>query len=256
MVVVAHPDDEVIGAGALMGRLAGATVVHVTDGAPRDLVDALAAGYVTASAYAEARRREAEAALALLPNRRVTVVGIGVPDQTAALALVPLAHIIHSLIADGRTDVVLTHAFEGGHPDHDAVAFAVHAAARLTARSGRAPPRVVEFASYHGSAGALAVGDFLPGSGPPAMSLQLSPDEQALKRQMLRRFETQARTLRPFLHPLAMERFRTAPRYRFTHPAHAGRLWYDWFGWGGVTGERWCALAAAALADLELAEPL
>ncbi len=36
LVVVAHPDDETIGAGALLARLRDVRVVHVTDGAPRD----------------------------------------------------------------------------------------------------------------------------------------------------------------------------------------------------------------------------
>jgi hypothetical protein len=35
----AHPDDETIGCGAQLPRLSGITIVTVTDGAARDLVD-------------------------------------------------------------------------------------------------------------------------------------------------------------------------------------------------------------------------
>jgi len=45
MAVVAHPDDETVGAGALLDRLDDVVVVHVTDGAPRDLADARSAGW-------------------------------------------------------------------------------------------------------------------------------------------------------------------------------------------------------------------
>ena len=40
MVIVAHPDDETIGAGARLGGFREALVVHVTDGAPRSGEDA------------------------------------------------------------------------------------------------------------------------------------------------------------------------------------------------------------------------
>ena len=35
-VVVAHPDDEMIGLGSRLSELGGVTLVYVTDGAPRD----------------------------------------------------------------------------------------------------------------------------------------------------------------------------------------------------------------------------
>lgn len=63
-VVGAHPDDETIGAGAQLARLRRLTLVHVTDGAPRNGRDAAAAGFADPRAYAEARRAELDAALA------------------------------------------------------------------------------------------------------------------------------------------------------------------------------------------------
>src|SRR5581483_7709934 len=36
IILAAHPDDETIGASALLGRVPGVTVVYLTDGAPRD----------------------------------------------------------------------------------------------------------------------------------------------------------------------------------------------------------------------------
>jgi len=256
MVIVAHPDDEVIGAGALLGRLSGPLVVHVTDGAPRDLVDARSAGFDTAEGYAAARRREAVRALALLPSKVPLPAELRVPDQEASRSLVALARRIAHLLGRERPDAVITHAYEGGHPDHDAVAFAVHAAGRLLAGSGTRPPSLHEVTGYHGRGGALVVGRFLPRPGGRAGALRLTAAERQRKRRMLGCFGTQARTLEPFMHRLRLERVRLAPAYRYSAAPHRGQLWYEHFGWGGLTGEEWRVVAAAGLRELGLEEPL
>src|SRR5919106_759771 len=62
-VVVAHPDDETIGCGALLRRLSGVRVVLVTDGAPRNLFDARTYGFQSAEDYAAKRSAELASAL-------------------------------------------------------------------------------------------------------------------------------------------------------------------------------------------------
>jgi hypothetical protein len=57
-IVVAHPDDETIGCGALLSRLNGCTVILVTDGAPRNLMDAQAHGFTSTADYAAWRAVE------------------------------------------------------------------------------------------------------------------------------------------------------------------------------------------------------
>ncbi len=131
-VVVAHPDDETIGCGGQLGRLEGITLVHVTDGAPRNLRDTRAHGFATPEAYAAARRQELETAAGIAGIGPEALIGLGVPDQQAAFRLADLARRLAALFSEREIAVVLTHACEGGHPDHDAVAFAVHAACRLS----------------------------------------------------------------------------------------------------------------------------
>ena len=146
---------------------------------------------------------------------------------------------------------MLTHAYEGGHPDHDAAAFAVRAALALLAARGAPVPAAAEFPSYHARGPAMVFGRFLPG-GPRARAARLSPEEHALKRQMLDCFATQRAVIARF--PTHTERFRPAPDYDFRRPPHPGRLLYERFGWG-MTGKEWRALARAATRTLGLAAP-
>ena len=247
-VIAAHPDDEVIGAGGQLARLLGVAVVHVTDGAPRNRRDALAAGLSTRHAYADLRRQEAIAALALAGVSPDRLFAFGIVDQEASLQLVPMAVRVASFIEDHAIDSVLTHAYEGGHPDHDATAFAVHAAVSLIARSRGAAPAIIEMSGYHAGPQGLATSTFLPGDTVD-LTLRLGTSQREAKRRMLACYRTQAATLAPFA--VDIERFRAAPAYDFAQPPHPGPLWYEQFDWG-LSGEQWRALAAAALRELDL----
>ena len=291
-LVVAHPDDEVIAAGASLHLLTNLLLVHVTDGAPRGLNDAARAGFSSPEAYAAARRAELSQALRVA-RCAATRIGLAIPDQDASKNMPGIARSLAGLFAQHGTQVVITHAYEGGHPDHDATALAVHAAA------GRVSGGVIEFPGYYAAPdGSLVTGEFLPGpyaegieqpdevanparhceersgaatggsqssrAGPSELTPQerlamteslqrttvnivLNEEEQALKRAMLDCFVTQARMLASF--GTATERFRPA-RPDFRAPPHSGTLNYEHWGWG-MTGPRWRALAAAALAELE-----
>src|SRR3954454_5236901 len=79
-MVVAHPDDEVIGAGAQLARFTNLALVHVTDGAPADVRDATRAGFASAQDYAAARREELEKALAVAGNEVARKLTLGAVD--------------------------------------------------------------------------------------------------------------------------------------------------------------------------------
>src|SRR6266545_3371700 len=77
------------------------------------------------------------------------LIEIGLVDQEASLHLNELTRRLAALFREFGVRDVLTHPYEGGHPDHDAAAFAVHGACRLI----DCPPRRIEFASYHNQGG-------------------------------------------------------------------------------------------------------
>lgn len=230
LVIAAHPDDEVIGAGTLLARNARPSIVHVTDGSPRNMRSALAAGFLSRAEYARARRKEFHAALQTGGIKASRCLELGVPDQEAGFSLVDTARRILKIFKDSAAKVVLTHPYEGGHPDHDSTAFAVHAACELLRREKGNPPLIAEFTSYHSKGGLLSCFEFLPCEGTQVFTLNLSGAERAIKERMYRCYETQKNVLKMF--PISLERFRPAPVYDFKAPPHKGKLFYEYYDLG------------------------
>lgn len=249
-IIVAHPDDETVGCGAQLHRLDKVTVVVVTDGAPRDGSDAQANGYGSTAAYAAARAHELCTALAIANVPKSRVIKLGFSDQTAALHLAALARAIDSLITSRDIKVALTHAFEGGHPDHDATALAVHAVAALKRRRRQALT-VIEMPFYHAENEGWATQRFSDHPDRPAIAIRLNATERKCKRHMLAAHKTQTTTLSFF--NAEFEYFRPAPAYDFLSLPNDGQLLYERYNWG-MTGEHWLMLSRAALDELGLAD--
>jgi N-acetylglucosamine malate deacetylase 2 len=239
LLIAAHPDDETISAANLLIRYPQRThILHITDGSPQNPADAQAAGCATREQYAVLRNSELLSALALsgIPPSQTHTAAI--PDQQAALHLTRIIQIISETIARLRPAIVLTHPYEGGHPDHDACAFAAHAALR-----SHPDTQLWEFTSYHAGPNGILTGRFLPNSSNPVFTHSLSAPEQQRKQQMFQCFHSQAHMLANF--SIEQECFRRAPTYNFAEPPHPGTLHYENYDWG-MTGPRWRQLAAAA----------
>jgi LmbE family N-acetylglucosaminyl deacetylase len=259
LVIAAHPGDDVIGAGALLARTPKARVVYVSSGAPRDDREALAHGFPSPVAYGTARRREAESALSRASiDGSDRVFAFGVADREATFAMVPIARAIATLLATCAPRLVLTHPYEGGHPDHDATAFAVHSAMALLPRADRARDRTVlgEFASYHAGKRTVRRVVFVEDRHCPETLFALDRTAVRLKSEMFACHASQAQALSVF--PRDRERFRRAPAYDFARPPNRGRLLYERDGSGaewGIDAALWLAEAAAARARLGLEAP-
>jgi N-acetylglucosamine malate deacetylase 2 len=240
LVLAAHPDDETIGAGASLSLLRRLMIVHLTDGAPRDLRDARAAGFADAASYAAARREELRAALRA-GAVTAELAELGAPDQEAALRMPELAGALKAVLERFAPACVITHAYEGGHPDHDTACLV----ARLACGALDTPPALLEMAGYFANVtGEMIVGGFL--GEPAALVAALTPAERARREAMLDCFTTQQTTLAPF-RGMETESFRLAPPTDFTEAPNPGPLWYERYGWG-IDGARWRALARQARA--------
>lgn len=251
IVVVAHPDDETVAIGGQLQRLPRTTIVHVTDGAPRDLADARANGFDNWQAYADARRLELEAAMAIAGVAGGSLIALDFPDQQAAHSMASLARRLAWLFEAEEARFVCTHPFEGGHPDHDATAFAVDAARRLMQRDGRIAPHIIEFACYHAGPDGPVFQNFAAEPSAVSMEAPLDPQALAMKRRMLACHATQRRILAPFT--ATVERFRAPPAYDFRKLPNGGRLLYETLP-VGFRGSEWATLVDNALTELELEE--
>jgi LmbE family N-acetylglucosaminyl deacetylase len=230
VVIVAHPGDETLACGALLPRFPDICIVHVTDGAAHTVRAAREHGFHHWADYARVRRKELERAAAVGGLPAPALKSLGLPEQSAALRLATLTRALLGFIAGA--ELVLTHAYEGGDPDHDAIAFAV-AAARSRMR-GRAPA-VIDMPLYrHRNDG-------------DAARLRLTHDERVRKARMLAEFVTQQEVLMAF--GVRDECYRIAPEQDFTHPPDDVR--YDSVDLG-ITGGQFAQLARAARGELGL----
>ena len=231
VVIVAHPGDETLACGALLPRLPDICILHVTDGTPHTVAAARQHGFPHWAEYARVRRKELERAAAVGGLPAPALKTLGLPEQGAALRLATLTRALLGFIAGA--ELVLTHAYEGGDPDHDAIAFAV-AAARSRMR-GRGPV-VVDMPLYRRRPDEAG-----------AARLRLTCDERVRKARMLAEFVTQQEMLMAF--GVCDECYRIAPEVDFTQPPDAVR--YDNAD-RGITGGQFAQLARAARGELGL----
>ncbi len=251
MVLAAHPDDETIGASVLLARLPDSIVIYLTDGAPRDPRFWTGGSYDSREQYAQTRKAEALHALAHAGIAQHRVFWLRAVDQEAVFEVPRLVAHLAKLLEEFRPDVVVTHPYEGGHPDHDSAALVARIMALLLVKT-EMRPAVVEMTSYHARNGKCVTGEFL-NSGLSSqirfeeIRFELSAEDRERKQSMIRAYASQRLILENF--PIDRECLREAPEYDFTQPPHQGKLWYECMEWP-MTGSRWRELGKAAMAEL------
>jgi len=249
VVVVAHPDDDVVGAGGLISRLDNVTVLHITDGVSRN---GSANEAFDASSESARALRESRQALALANVPPEHIVEFGLSTEQAPFELANLTRRIAAFLMQIAPDIVLTNPYEGGDPDHDATAFATHAALRLMREKGFEPPSIFEIAMYPTPEGNKRVLDFLASEAAETTTLLLDKKARDLKRQMFDCFTTRPDLQRQ--NSFARERFRRPPRYNFAAPPNGGKLNYERVA-PGVDSVEWQELVRKAWSELFPGEP-
>jgi len=239
LMLMAHPDDEIIICGALMQHMQTAVVVFATDGAPRH--QNFWKQYPSRQAYADVRREEARQALALAGAQPLFLadrVPGGIADQELFRNLPAAVAAVEQIVDEVQPQAILAPAYEGGHPDHDAACFIASVVGR------RRRVAVWESPLYHRRAdGTFAMQTFPHLSG-AEVDLAVPGEALAIKTRMFAAYRSQNLVLEQF-HP-ERETFRPVFAYDFTRPPLPGKLNYELWQWT-MTGLEVSAAFAAYL---------
>lgn len=216
MVVVAHVDDDGVGFAQGLRERGEASVVYLTDSAPRD-PHYFVTPAASREAYAAARRGEAHAVATLLGRTESSLFFLDAPDMEAFRNIARLEIELQELAERLRPQVLWSLSYDGGHPDHDVAAF-------LTTRlAARLEVPHCEFALYSFHRGFQP---FRFGTGAPGHVRRLDGDEQTFKRALLDTYSSQTPLLSRVL--CDRERYRVAPPHDFTRRPVPRTLYETW----------------------------
>src|SRR5262249_24545468 len=112
-MAVAHQDDETF-MSRVFREKPGLTVIHVTDGAPKNSDEWK--GLATGEGYAELRARELAAPLSAAGHYGQRI-SLKVRDRAASRSIETVIRGLRSAFVRNKPSIICTHAFEGGHPD-------------------------------------------------------------------------------------------------------------------------------------------
>jgi LmbE family N-acetylglucosaminyl deacetylase len=230
LVLVAHQDDEAIGCAILLQRAERPTVVFATDGAPTDPY--FWKTYGSQARLAEVRREEASRAMAVVGVTDFHILNIA--DQQLYRNLHGAIEQVADIASTVNSSCLVTHAYEGGHPDHDSCSFIAAAVGR------RLELPVWEMPLYHRAGGSVNRQTFV--SGDAELILRPTDAEYARKKEMAAQYPSQGDVIRAF--PEREEKFRRQPVYDYAHPPHAGQLNYEAWQWSITGAEVSSAFAA------------
>lgn len=221
LLFIPHPDDEVAGCCATIGRARaqGCEVIgaYLTTGVPaaEQLWPWERKNHI---ARVTRRREEARRAAELLQIHPALIQDV--PTRQFKKSLQPAHERLRELILEQKCEVVWTPAYEGGHQDHDA--------ANFLASTLQDVATVWEFSEYNYFEGRVRSQEF-PFANGTEHEVPLENAERQRKQQALAIYESERGNLRYIR--TRREVFRPLAGYDYSKPPHPGKLFYQRFQW-------------------------
>ena len=220
LLLIPHPDDELVGTATAIGRLRrqGGEVfgAYLTSGVPASA----GVWFGRRQKYRKSVIRRWEEA-----NRVAEELGLSVAGRQETIPSRELkAHIASSVewiqkqALELKADRLWVPAYEGGHQDHDVANFIAAQLARDF--------DVWEFAEYHFGGGEVQSQTFLEPNG-SEKALVLDPSEKARKRALLAQYDSEQKNLGYV--GIDREVFRPLAHYDYGRAPHAGRMFFQRF---------------------------
>lgn len=197
LIIAAHPDDELLGAGGWMARYPGCEVAIVSDGTQTE--HEVTEGGRSWLEYLSAKEGALQEAAKLIG---FSVIRIGdFPDQQIQFTR-GLQEWVESVVSEVRPEIVISHSIKELNRDHQVVAEAVRVACRPASRSGGSLNMLLAF---HVDPMGLETWE-------PNLYVPLAEDELSRKLQALAFYE-KIGAIKPWPHPRSIRAIETCARH-------------------------------------------
>jgi LmbE family N-acetylglucosaminyl deacetylase len=233
LFIFAHPDDEALGASALLSRNSTTSeIVFVSDGMPAKKTDPEYYPPYTkfpefGDAYKKYRQKEAQNSMTCLGISPDKIHFLDYPDSGLINFIEDVVKSIEKLITENSFENLYTHAYEGGHIDHDLVCFAVWKAVQNTKNSVK---QIFEIPLYHFENGEYNHNMPLTSQKHIAQNLVLTKEETRKKFLAISSYISQREDTQYFDKQSPEYQIQHSPKsgiQKFQKQPHTGRLQYE-----------------------------
>jgi LmbE family N-acetylglucosaminyl deacetylase len=204
LILVPHPDDEVVASAAAIGRAreAGAEIFALY----------LTHGCIAKEVMWMWQRKNYEKNVARRWAHR--------PARCLWQNMAAIHQEIQGAVSTYKIDQIWLPAYEGGNPDHDAL--------NAVGQKLKGAASVLEFAEYNFCGGRAQTHTFPKPDGGEQV-IELTEAERAMKRTALALYQSEKSNLKYV--ETERECFRPLAAYDYSRPPHPGKLWYARFQW-------------------------